>query len=321
MYSLPRTVVIDDESPPPLPGNCLNCATPLQGPYCRECGQRDFDFRQSFWRMVIDTLEQLLHLDGRFSQSVISLLFRPGRLTLAFLNGRRASQVPPLRFYLFVSLVFFLSLPLRGNFNWQVPTLPAELNTAADELSIPEDQSPVAVLNEVLTGIRDGVDIANDQEMASQSEEEQRLVRIVTKLRDRFSNPGDFIDFLLRHAPNFIFFSLPIIALMLRVLFRSARRTYLENLVVALHLGSFYFTYILVTEGWDLLLGLVYEPLRAIFSFVAVVYAIAFTPWFLYRVFKRGVWGTIWRTTIFWMAGFFLFMSTFAAATAYYAVT
>ncbi|HYP17616.1 MAG TPA: DUF3667 domain-containing protein, partial [Opitutus sp.] len=44
--------------------------------------------------------------------SVAWLLATPGRLTAEFNAGRRASQVPPLRFSIFVAALFFLLLHL-----------------------------------------------------------------------------------------------------------------------------------------------------------------------------------------------------------------
>lgn len=272
--------------------------------------------------MVIETLEHLVHLDGRFSQSVVSLLFKPGRLTEAFLVGKRAAQVPPLRFYLFVSLLFFLTLPLRTNIHlpaFEIDPNPADVAAAETVLAdIPEVEQYGGT--DFIKGLRDGQSLkalANAEEVTA---EEKRFLEILDNLRVRFSHPQDFVDFLLRHAANVIFFSLPVFALLTRILFRSARRTYLEHLVVALHLGSFYFAFSLVEEGWSRLLGLVATPLAAIVSALAGLYTFAFLPWMFHRVFKRGIWGTLWRTAFFLMAGTFYFVFALLATTVVYAM-
>ena len=43
------------------------------------------------------------------------MLFRPGKLTVDFLDGRRARFVPPIRLYVFISLVFFFLLGQEVN--------------------------------------------------------------------------------------------------------------------------------------------------------------------------------------------------------------
>jgi hypothetical protein len=88
--------------------HCQNCGTELKGPFCHACGQHDFDVNRSFWHTFLEALENLFHFDGKFFRNIVTLLFQPGRLSAAFNAGRRASQVPPLRLYVFTAFVFFL---------------------------------------------------------------------------------------------------------------------------------------------------------------------------------------------------------------------
>jgi hypothetical protein len=53
-------------------------------------------------------MEDFLDLDSRFARTMKPLLFRPGRLTRDFLEGRRFRYTPPMRLYIFSSLLFFL---------------------------------------------------------------------------------------------------------------------------------------------------------------------------------------------------------------------
>jgi hypothetical protein len=87
---------------------CLNCGTGLQGPYCYFCGQPDRNFMRFFPALLRDLMEDFLDLDSRFARTMKPLLFRPGRLTSDFLEGRRFRYTPPLRLYIFSSLLFFL---------------------------------------------------------------------------------------------------------------------------------------------------------------------------------------------------------------------
>ena len=109
--------VVHNYDDPAAPRACQNCGTPLRGPYCSRCGQPDIDYHRSFHHLTHDLLENLFHFDGKFLVSVAWLLARPGRLTAEFNAGRRVSQVPPLRFYLFVTVLFFLGVQLlnRGH--------------------------------------------------------------------------------------------------------------------------------------------------------------------------------------------------------------
>lgn len=105
-----------DEKPGESPGtigeapapHCLNCGSPLAGQYCSRCGQRARSRLISVWELVRDAFGDLFELDSRLWQTLLPLMFRPGRLTRDYLRGRRARFMPPFRTYLVLSVVFFL---------------------------------------------------------------------------------------------------------------------------------------------------------------------------------------------------------------------
>lgn len=87
---------------------CLNCGTVLQGPFCHYCGQPDRNFMRFFPALMREFLEEFIDLDSRFIRTMKPLMFKPGRLTRDYLEGRRFRYTPPLRLYLFASIAFFL---------------------------------------------------------------------------------------------------------------------------------------------------------------------------------------------------------------------
>ena len=89
---------------------CLNCNAELPGAYCPSCGQRDQPLRQPVHRYVVESVAEYLGLDGRLWPTLGALLFKPGRLTQAYILGRRQRYVRPLRIYITSSLLFFLIL-------------------------------------------------------------------------------------------------------------------------------------------------------------------------------------------------------------------
>lgn len=94
---------------------CANCGAPLTGKYCSACGQRHHDHPvHDFGHFVREATEDLTHADSRLWQTLTALLFRPGFLTREFLDGRRASYLPPLRLYLVVSVIFFVIVDLNS---------------------------------------------------------------------------------------------------------------------------------------------------------------------------------------------------------------
>ncbi|HWQ86868.1 DUF3667 domain-containing protein [Brevundimonas sp.] len=91
--------------PPGTP--CANCQTPLAGPHCHQCGQLAEDFHKSVWKLIVEAVESLLHLDGRLFSTLPNLIRRPGKLTRDYMEGKRASQVAPFRMFLVILLIAF----------------------------------------------------------------------------------------------------------------------------------------------------------------------------------------------------------------------
>ena len=86
---------------------CRNCGAALQGRYCHACGQKAVSSEVSLNDLMHEGVHEFVHLDGKIFQTLKLLLFRPGELTVEFLQGRRARYIPPLRLYLICSLLFF----------------------------------------------------------------------------------------------------------------------------------------------------------------------------------------------------------------------
>ena len=244
--------------------------------------------------MIHDAAESLFHIDGRITRGIVQLLFHPGRLTRNFLIGKRASQVPPLRFYLFITLVYFLTLPLRTSF--EVPEIHAPVNdiniASAEEVA----ESP-KFLRDIFEGIRNA--------QSENNAEGELNIRLPTR--------QEIIDVIVNYSPKVLFALLPLLALSTRILFWKSGYSYLEHLVVALHLGAFYFTFSLFVQGWGLLLAMVWQPLATVFTAAALSYAMVYPALLLKSVFRRGIGGTIWRCFLLYGGAFLVLISVIIA--------
>ncbi|MFO1407573.1 MAG: DUF4286 family protein [Steroidobacteraceae bacterium] len=88
--------------------NCLNCGEVLTGQHCSHCGQRARVRVLSLWGLTRDLLDDVLDWDARIWRTLRPLAFQPGRLTIDYLRGKRASYTPPFRMYLLLSVAFFV---------------------------------------------------------------------------------------------------------------------------------------------------------------------------------------------------------------------
>ncbi|WP_221032256.1 DUF3667 domain-containing protein [Actomonas aquatica] len=242
--------------------------------------------------MLSEAAESFFHLDGRFARGVVYLLFLPGRLTRSFLLGRRASQVPPLRFYLFITLVYFLSLPLRTTL--EMPELPAGdlqqgLKELPQDIVVADNSEEAEDLSDFIAGLQEGM-----------TNERGESLRLPTR--------DEVIELVLFYGPKVLFVLLPLLALSTRVLFWRSGFAYLEHLVVALHIGAFYFTFLLFAGGWVGLLELIWSPLAGLAQALAFTYAALYVPLLFAEVFRKGIWGTLWRTGVLFTAAFCIFL-------------
>lgn len=95
-------------------GDCRNCGAPMPGAYCATCGQERNTHRRSIWALLHNLIEEVASFDSRMLRTTWALLVRPGELPLAFHEGRTRRYVPAVRLYLFVSLLFFVTLSVTG---------------------------------------------------------------------------------------------------------------------------------------------------------------------------------------------------------------
>lgn len=87
---------------------CKNCEAELDDAFCPACGQKDVNFERPFYELFSEAVSEAVDLDGRAWRTVRVLFAQPGRLTEAFLAGRRRTYTSPLRLYLFISVSFFI---------------------------------------------------------------------------------------------------------------------------------------------------------------------------------------------------------------------
>jgi len=96
--------------------HCANCSSPMQGEFCHDCGQSIHTVLRPMHHMMEDTLDMVLHVDGRVIHTIPPLFLRPGFLTLEYFAGRRQRYVAPFRLMFVLSLLaFFMCHLVVGN--------------------------------------------------------------------------------------------------------------------------------------------------------------------------------------------------------------
>jgi hypothetical protein len=270
---------------------CKNCGAPLQGPYCHKCGQHDFNFHQSFKHVAHEALEDLFHFDGKFFKGIYDLLFRPGWLTNEFNSGRRARHMPPLRLYIFVSLIYFLAPAGDG---YDKPDVDDDISEVKKELKLAEKKEPSKYEKTLAWDNADGAEIKKEGKIDGKKaspEDEKSFVwngkqsKLPETVNDKLDHWKEIKEHFQHYIPKMVLICLPLFALLTRMVFRRGGLNYLQHLVLALHLHSFYFLFSLTKTGWTALFGLFSESAASMLSLACNLYVILYLYLTLRTVF------------------------------------
>ncbi|MHB1059795.1 MAG: DUF3667 domain-containing protein [Rhodanobacter sp.] len=87
--------------------HCANCGAAMQGEFCHHCGQSIHSVLKPMHHMVEETVETVLHIDGRIVHTLPPLLLKPGFLTLEYFGGRRVRYIAPFRLMFVLCLLSF----------------------------------------------------------------------------------------------------------------------------------------------------------------------------------------------------------------------
>ncbi|RUO66341.1 Protein of unknown function [Pseudidiomarina planktonica] len=221
---------------------CDNCYTTLHGKFCHRCGQEKKSYIRNLAGVVTEFLGEFSNWDARLWRTLFPLWFRPGYLSSHYVQGHRVPFVPPLRMYLFTSIIAFLILaqlvpdpssdsePAVINAE-QVVSDTAKQNAIAEttEIELPQE-TPVPIKN------ADG----NEQftlEMPFLSETAQQ--RVNRQFSAVVANPELATNKFFSLAPQMMFLLLPLFALLLKILYIRSDRYYMEHLIMALNSHSF----------------------------------------------------------------------------------
>lgn len=88
--------------------DCLNCGHLVEKHFCPQCGQENIEVKEDALHMVAHAVADYFHFEHKFFSTLKPLLLKPGKLTQAYVSGKRVSFIHPIRLYIFVSIVFFL---------------------------------------------------------------------------------------------------------------------------------------------------------------------------------------------------------------------
>ena len=229
--------------------HCPNCGTLIAGQFCQGCGQPAHLHVPSAREFMHEFIAHYVALEGKLWKSVALLLFRPGRLTRDYIEGKRARYVEPLRLYLSFSIIFFAIFKLSGTQILEVT--PNEDTPPAQHASAPVQVKAAAAKgagNAQARGKKNGnlVTLDDGEENWVQTAAASVHPTLGKKVEHFGKLPLAERNATMQRAfssytPYAIFLLMPVFAALLKLLYLGSGRRYGEHLLFALHTNAFAF--------------------------------------------------------------------------------
>jgi hypothetical protein len=250
--------------------DCPNCGAAVSGNFCHQCGQETVLHPPSITEFFHEFIGHYVALEGKLWKTLGLLIFRPGRLTLEYMAGRRTRYVQPLRVYLTFSLIFFALFKFMGEDHH----IGGINYTGKPVIQVNKDD--VDAKKQVQAELRADLEKAkNDGELSKLA----ILENVEGSLVDGFSgdNGKRIKTTFYSFAPYAVFALMPFFALLLKLLYLGSGRRYGEHLLFALHANAFAFLML----GLILLVG---DPLPALGKLL-FLWMVVYLPLAMRRVY------------------------------------
>lgn len=276
----------------------MNCGTEVQGRFCHFCGQENIEPKESVWHLVSHFFQDITHFDGKFFSTVKYLITRPGFLSKQYILGRRASYLNPIRMYVFTSAFFFLLFfsffsSGEGDINNQIlvnkktlteiakmdsamfADFTRNVNKEDDKPDVPMTREEFRLYvenswgNFQVVGSKYKTKAQYDSALKAGKDHNwieraftYKVIEINTKYKgNRTGAMRTLRERILHSIPQMLFFSLPLLALLLKLLYiRRKDFYYVSHGIFSLHIYIFIFLDLLLIFsigelqdklGWD----------------------------------------------------------------------
>ena len=118
---------------------CLNCGHPLDlsDRYCSYCSQLNTNKQLSLGDFFGEFVGSIITYDSRLRFTIKDLLFKPGTITRNYVHGQRLKYANPFRFFLSVSIIYFLLQSIITTFSTRDSSLLNIQDTQKNEVKDP----------------------------------------------------------------------------------------------------------------------------------------------------------------------------------------
>ncbi len=278
--------------------------------YCSYCGQKRIGpHDHSVWHLTVEAVGDFFHLDSRFFSTIRPLMFSPGLLTTEYLAGRHARYFNPIKMFLFLSFLYFLSSGIIDSRKKVKPDSLDQPKPALDTATVPVRQGTYKLALD--KAYAKGINISDDSlrklvrkyglsrfvsiRFPQASAYQKYIIKKVIK--NRLEGLGNMDDAMGKTLPKMVFVFIPFFAFLLKLVYRKKRLPYFDHVVFSLHFLSFFFLLFWIKELLSHL-SWWFNPLMVVILLVYLFFA-------LRRVYGLKNWATLLNYSLFLIGSLF----------------
>ena len=277
---------------------CENCGYTVDVAYCSECGQKNVETRQSFMHLAGHFMEDLTHYDSGFWKTIKYLLFRPAKLTKDYLEGKKITYTPPVKLYIFISFIAFLSLGL----------IPAGEDTDTDIVSHEAQLSQSVDLGNTKTSIK--IKTSDTIRAVQAGQYKVKNIRELDSLRelpkDKRINWPQYItakarlnsnnkevseeqvrEIVVHTIPKVLFIYMPIFAFWLWLFHGKKRWYFFEHGIFTLHYFSFLLLFFTIILALCIIPGTYWGNTGTLIIFILWIIYLIYSFFYFFRAHRK----------------------------------
>lgn len=274
---------------------CLNCGQPLDKSdvYCPYCSQLNSNKQLTLKDFISEFVSSIVVYDSRLRNTIKDLLFRPGVMTQNYMKGERMKYANPFRFFLSVSIIYFLLSGLVTNFTGEGEDIISNFNDSEKGATVgPFTMKNTSEESEAIPEVFEDKLIYSEKELDTMNSLKRLIYKFTTfnefhdknkiensataldslkfdnSAYNRFiykkvisyekikTNPTAFINYMFSKTPFFLFFFSPIFALFFLIIYRLKKFGYVAHVIFIFHIFSFLFLAMILLSIPDLIFGI-----------------------------------------------------------------